>query len=401
MTKPSSWEIAIERVKSRQAYKRSAHHPVRKRLSGSSLGTKISEPRIVALVAMLIYTLISVSVLAGHAWDPLAFVLERPAETPSDQTWAIGYDGQHAFAIARDPLNPPGWIDHTAFRYMRIVYPILAGILALEIDALIPWTMLLINLAATGIATYVLAIMLRERGAPGWPALIFIASFNYLIGVRFDLNEPLAFALVLLGLYWYRRKQMHPALVALALAGLTKEIALAFPIGLALYELGSRNRKTALMIGVATLAPYLLWAQIVTAWQAESPFYRGLAPASLIPFAGFFEVGLPESRIIILLWAVAPALAAAAYGAWKLLRSKLKTSSAVPYLVLVNAGVLGTIPVLTWVDPLAVLRTGLGALLSMLLLTAEIDHARRIYFFLAALWLPSMLLALLIPGFVL
>jgi hypothetical protein len=287
---------------------------------------KISEPRIVALVAMLIYTLISVSVLAGHAWDPLAFVLERPAETPSDQTWAIGYDGQHAFAIARDPLNPPGWIDHTAFRYMRIVYPILAGILALEIDALIPW---------------------------------------------------------------------------LALAGLTKEIALAFPIGLALYELGSRNRKTALTIGVATLAPYLLWAQIVTAWQAESPFYRGLAPASLIPFAGFFEVGMPESRIIILLWAVAPALAAAAYGAWKLLRSKLKTSSAVPYLVLVNAGVLGTVPLLTWVDPLAVLRTGLGALLSMLLLTAEIDHARRIYFFLAALWLPSMLLALLIPGFVL
>jgi hypothetical protein len=370
-------------------------------LSGSGRGKSISDPRIIALIAMLFYTLISVSVLAGHDWDPIAFVLERPAEAPRDQNWAIGYDGQHAYAIARDPLNPPGWIDHTAFRYMRIVYPILAGILALEIDALIPWTMLVINLAATGIATYVLAIMLRDRGVPGWPALLFIVSFNYLIGVRFDLNEPLAFALVLLGLFWYRRKQIRPALAAFALAGLTKEIALAFPIGLVFFELGNRNWKTALTIGVATLAPYLIWAQVVTVWHAESPFYRGLAPASLIPFAGFFEVGLPESRIIILLWAVAPALAAAAYAAWKLLHSKLKTSSEVTYLVLVNAGVLGTVPVLTWVDPLAVLRTGLGALLSMLLLTAEIDHPRRIYLFLAALWLPSMLLALLIPGFVL
>jgi hypothetical protein len=259
--------------------------------------------------------------------------------------------------------------------------------------------MLLINLAATGVSAYVLALVLQEHRAPAWPALIFIVSFNFLIGVRFDLNEPLAFAMVLLGLHWYQRKRLSWALISFALAGLTKEIALAFPIALVLYEFGRGKGRAALTIGVSTLVPYLLWSQVVTIWHGSSPFYRGLAPSSWLPFAGFLEVGQFESRLIILLWAVAPALAAALLAAWKLLRAKLKTSNPAPYLVLVNVGVLGTVPVLTWVDPLAVLRTGLGAMLSLILLATELD--RRVYLVFAALWLPSMVLAFLIPGFVL
>jgi hypothetical protein len=352
----------------------------------------------IALITLLVYGFIVISVLAGHDWDALAFVVERPEEAPLEQTWAIGYDGQHAYAIARDPFNPPGWIDQPAFRYMRIVYPILAGLLAFEVDQLIPWTMLFINIAATVFSVYLLAQILEHLQSPSWPALIFPITFNYLIGVRFDLNEPLAFVLVLLGLRMYQRQHLRAAIIAFALAGLTKEIALAFPIGLALFEFAKGRGKVALAVSAGSLAPYLGWALIVTIWQGASPYYRGLAPLSLIPFAGFFQVGQPASRLIIILWALAPTGLAALFSLWTVLRAKFRTIGPEPYLVLANVAVLGTIPVLTWVDPLAVLRTGLGAMISTLLLAASLD--RRVFPFLAALWVPSMLVAFLIPGFV-
>jgi hypothetical protein len=67
-------------------------------------------------------------------------------------------------------------------------------------------------------------------------------------------------------------------------------------------------------------------------------------------------------------------------------------------LVLAQVIFVAVLPQATWADPLAVLRTGLGMLAAILLWLASAH--RRALPFVAALFLPSGLLALFVPGFV-
>ena len=110
----------------------------------------------------------ALAVLASHGWEPRAFILERPPEAPPEQTWAIGYDGQQAYALALDPRHAAQQLDRPAYRAMRIVYPMLARALALGQPQAIPWTLLGVNLAAAALTAALLGGMARARGVSGW-----------------------------------------------------------------------------------------------------------------------------------------------------------------------------------------------------------------------------------------
>src|SRR5690348_16603456 len=72
----------------------------------------------------------------------------------------IGYDGQFAYYIALDPPNAHVYMDFPAYRYTRILYPMLARALAFGQPALIPYTLLLINYLAVVGGTLALALWL-------------------------------------------------------------------------------------------------------------------------------------------------------------------------------------------------------------------------------------------------
>ncbi len=349
------------------------------------------------ILAFFIVTAFVTTVLGTHAWDPMAFVLERPGDVPDDQTWGIGYDGQQAYAIAVDPLGASSKLDHPAYRYQRILYPMLARMLVLGNEDLISWSFLAINLVAACASVFFLAQLLTERGVSAWWSLLLLLSFNYLISVRLDLNEPLAYALALGGLWAFDRKRMGWALVAFGLAGLVREAALVFPIGLAVWLSLKRRWRPAFAILAASILPYLGWALWVWRWLGESPFATTLAKPLVIPFAGIFVLGGIEGRVLVGLWAVLPALIGGVAALVHLLRNRSATETPESILTLANAAFIAVLPSPTWVDALAVLRLSVGLMIALLLWLAKARPSWLL--FIAGLWVPSLLLLFMIPGF--
>jgi len=351
---------------------------------------------LVALVLLLVFV---VTVLATHEWDPMAFVLDRPPDVPAEQTWGIGYDGQQAYAIALDPLGAASELDRPSYRYQRILYPMLARVIGLGDVDLIPWAMLFVNLAAACATVYLLSQLLVERGVRAWWSLVPLLSFNYLIGVRLDLNGPLAYALALGGLWSFERKRIAWAATLFALAGLTREVALAFPLALIAWLWLKRQWKLGLIIAVASLLPFMIWAMIVGLWQGVSPFATPLARPGLVPFAGLALLGSIEGQVLVGLWAVIPALVASLAAFIHLLRRKAELDLPDALIVLASSAVIAFLPAPTWIDPLAILRLAVGLILAIQLWLAALRPSWLP--FAAGLWLPSILLVFMIPGFLL
>src|SRR5947209_4900533 len=108
-----------------------------KRLAGSPHAARLA-----LSVVGLVYLAAFVRVLAPSGFDPLVMVrFSRDPAAP--QFWdqhppfednGVGYDGRFNYYIARDPLlhsGPPTYFDDAAYRYQRILYPLLAAVLAL------------------------------------------------------------------------------------------------------------------------------------------------------------------------------------------------------------------------------------------------------------------------------
>ena len=360
------------------------------------LGTGLRrEPLLLALGVVAIYTVMAVIVLATHAWNPKAFVLERPDDVPFAQAFAIGYDGQFSYAIALDPIGAgeSDALDRAAYRYLRIVYPITARIIALGIPDLIPWSLLAVNILAAGATAWLFADLIGGKAGAVWAVLALLLSLNYLIGIRFDLNEPLALLAATAGLWLHKRKRYGLTAIAFALAGLTKEAFLVFPLAVAVYETTQRNLKTAAIIFLGSFLPYFAWSAAITQWLGISPFSYSLSKPSLIPFAGMRHLGLLESQVLVMIWAIGPSILVAAAVIWK---SARESPSLAAWLVLFNVAVLATLPVESWEDPLAILRLALGTMAAGLLWLSQVQP--RILPYSAAIWIPSLLIAFILPG---
>lgn len=225
---------------------------------------------------------------------------------PSD---GIGYDGQFYYFFAVDPQHAPAYMDEPAYRLSRPLYPMLARTLAIGSPALVPWTLLIINWLAIVGTVLAIGAILRRRGVSPWFALLYVAFPGVLLALRLDVTEPLAYALVALGL-WLReagvRRMWLWMGVAFALATLTRETAAAFPLALAIAATLSDGlaasasgtaRIRALLLAArrpllwlaGVMTPYVLWKLFVFSWVGSNGIPSELLP-SLIPFQGLAQV---------------------------------------------------------------------------------------------------------------
>ena len=197
-------------------------------LARSTAMMKRMRPWHVVLAISLLYVLLT---LARYNGDPKYFALIGTRYDPGVPDGRPGYDGQFAYQIARDPAN--GWTktDVPAYRYQRIAYPIAARVLALGNADLVPWTLILINLGALVVGTWLTEEILQHFRMSRWYALAYGLSAGTLMSVRLDLTEPLAYALAQAGVLLALKDRWRWAAVVLAVAALTKEMTLAFAGG--------------------------------------------------------------------------------------------------------------------------------------------------------------------------
>ncbi len=174
-----------------------------------------------------------------------------------------GYDGVAYYLVAGDPF-----LRHPAirepFRYQRIGYPLAVWAVSLGRLAWRPYAMAGINLVAT-LAIAVLCVFLLAEFAPGaspWWALAGAINTALIIGVEYDLAEPMVFALSLGALLLYLRRRVGLSALAFAAALLTREVAILFLLPIVAAEVAARRWRHSILLCLS-VGPYLLWQAVL------------------------------------------------------------------------------------------------------------------------------------------
>lgn len=350
----------------------------------------------VAGVCLFVFALFSLRVLWSHNWNPEAFILRTPADVPPGQNWGVGYDGRFSYAIAAYPWGSTRDLDQPAFRYQRILYPLLVKILSAGSVQAVPWMMLLVNLLASAAVCWLLGELLRRRGASPWVALACLFSVGFLIAVRMDLLEPLALAFGLGAWLALENRRTTLALVLLAVGALAKEIVLVFTAAWCLWLLLQGGHRKAATVAAAGFLPYAAWYLVLRAWFGPSAEALAKSRLSPVPFLGMRFLPDPASAAVVAVFVVGPAavLGLVAFrDLWRHARSERGRDA---LLVLGQAGLISILPQASWVDPIAILRFGLGLAAAAILWVA--GSRPRLLPFLVALWGCSGLILFTVPG---
>jgi hypothetical protein len=393
------------------------------------------------LIALLVGAAYASWRLAEAKWDPLSLAELGERYALGVAEGSAGYDGQFNYYIASDP-NPASLaarLDVPAYRYQRILYPLLARLLAAGQAGAVPWMLLVINLVVHASGTALLATYLESKGLNGLYSLSYGLWVGLIAPVGLDLNEPLSYALVVASWLLIRRDRPLAASASLGLALFAKETALVFwasaLVGSFLGDRGirangrpgprPRRRPAAGPAGpqataAAPLAGQNLRLQVgligaglaFAAWQVWllGQFGRlGLGsggematPFEWIPFMGLWRIGtisLPVLGLFVVIfgptlvvpaiWGAIASLRALWAGYWN--RQSL--------CLLFSSAVIAALPFSTFREPLGLVRAADGLVLAVLFFASDQFAAGprprwRRPLRLALLWIP--LLAILL-----
>ena len=306
-----------------------------------------------------------------------------------------GYDGQYAYYIARDPAHSVGCMDVAAYRYQRILLPMLGYVLSFGVTTLIPVVFVVINLAALVISVAILDSLLVEAGVSRWYALSYGLFFGTLVGVRLSTTEPLAYGLFLGALLVRQRRPQNDWLppLLLLLAVLTKETVAVLVAGFMLYDVLQRRWRAALLMGVIVGVPFAAWQAFLYGWLGSfgtGSGGGGASPFEIIPYYGVWRIYTETGsfRVFLLLGALVIPLAVlpGVWGLWAILRVLWRTRACdlVICLHLANVIVLATVPFSTYREFLGIFRFMPPLILTHLLFTARYYPRRPLLY--STLW---------------
>lgn len=349
------------------------------------------------LLALLACCLIVVQVYFTRGCDPLAFVLIGERFALHNPSGSKGYDGQFAYYIAMDPTGAVAHLDDASFRYQRILYPLLARLLSLGQPALIPWTLLLLNVVSISMSTEVLSRMLGSKGLSPYLALLLPLWMGQIFALRAGLYEPLCFLFIVVALWWYEQDRHLLSATALTASVLTKEVGFLFLPAVVLVMLLQKRWWPAFCYALAVLLPYAALQVWLYLWLGDSGLVGERSRFEMIPFHGFtFTEPLP-ARIFLVFFFAIPIAALSILAVRQLLRTP---RSVYAWAMLANSLFIVYLPRTTTIDVLAVFRVATGTVVAALLFCAA-HRRRRFALLLIAIWLPPSVLAVVIPGFLL
>lgn len=290
--------------------------------TAASVRRRLIKPLIVTLVVASVWSIWAVGALRRESVGARVYVgtmfkaqgagsskvIDSSDVSPVGQ---FGYDGQFFYYIALDPRGAPAYLDKPAsYRYGRVLYPFAARAAALGRPSLVPWTLLLINLAALVGGTLALALLLQRRGASPFFALLFGFAPGLYEAVSRDLSEPLAYSLVLVALavwWWDEKPRPWVAGIVFGLAGITRETTLVFPLVLAAAALFGlrdgierrygRDLRSAIVLAALSVAPFVALRIALLGWLGRDGSPEA-ASFPWLPFGGLFS-HWPLNRILV------------------------------------------------------------------------------------------------------
>ncbi len=338
-------------------------------------------PALIVLLCCVLYAGISLMQLN---WDPLGFVT---------------YDGHFSYQIALRFLEAPPYLDVPAYRFQRITYPFIVRLLSFAQPQLVPWVLILVNIGAIVVGTWVMEKLLTGMQVSGWYALVYGLYGAQLIGLRTNLTEPVAMMFVMLGIYAWEKEHRWWSVAAFALAILGKEPMIVFPAAYGLYCLLKRDWKWMLLMA-GTAVPYFLMQLFLWQWLGVPGLGsggNGATPFPKYPLGGWLEIsqvnmmGFLLISIIIVPMSIIPTVAGAILSVRDMIR---RLNHPFVYFVLLNCIAILFLPRSTFQEPAAMVRLTQGLMVSFFLYGAWIGSKRILNY--SVLWIFTS--ALVIKG---
>jgi hypothetical protein len=309
-----------------------------------------------------------------------------------------GYDGQFFYFIAVDPTRAGPYLDGAAFRYSRIVYPLLARALALGGADAVPVALIAVNVLAIAVSMLLLAAWLRRRQLSPWLACVYGFYPGVFLTLQRDLADVTAYTFVIAAVYLLESAGWARAVgagVCFGLAGLTRETTLVFAVlyaGTSLVRNGWRNGAALFALSVG---PYLVWKGFLFV-SLHSLGTGGGTPEW--PFAGILHYWpwqpdqAEEVRTVVV-----PAIIAGAAAVWAVWRFGARVELLFLLLAVVLYVVL--LPAASYPEIGASSRLTIAVVLGALLALPYFRAGLRGWFWASsALWLSPMVLWLLGPS---
>ncbi|MDA1330506.1 MAG: hypothetical protein O3B43_05520 [Chloroflexi bacterium] len=310
-----------------------------------------------------------------------------------------GYDGQYVYYIALDPdpeaVSP--FLDVPAYRYQRILLPILARVMSIGNPALIPWLLPAINLFVHTTAVWLLGLLFQFWGLKRWHALPYGLWAGLLYSFRLDLPEPLAFGLVIAAIYFGHKNQRWVAWLFFAFALFAKETAIFFVAGQLLVYFLKREWRALIGLSLMALVPFSvfqLWLGRVFGQSGLASGGADAAPLEWIPFNGIWQIG-SFSLIVMLGLFLAYSISLLLPALWgtmsALRRWRVSGVDFSSTAVLANAAIYPFLPFLLYSEPIGVFRFASGLVLALLVFSASNKNNRTLkysYFWLVLSLMP-------------
>lgn len=350
-------------------------------------------------------------ILIRAGGDPLAFArIGDGFRNGQPLSKNEGYDGQFSYFIALDPRPSVvrQHLDVPAYRYQRILYPLLARLLALGQPALIPWTLVAINFVAHIVGTCLVEQWLTMHSVSRWYALTYGLWAGLLMAVRLDLNEPVCYALIAGALLTHQRNRYWLSALCIGLALFAKETALLFWIAFLVYAILNKKLLSPLhpftpsphhLVTLSfSLLPFAFFQALLYYWFGSLGLTSGgylATPFEIIPYMGLWRVGLVSLPALALLGAifvpmvVLPSL----WGIIAALRRFWQHDFSVAVCALAaNAGFIPFTPSSTFREPLGLIRFACGLALATLLYGAHTNSKRVLNY--SLLWMAGLVFLL-------
>lgn len=336
-----------------------------------------------ALLVFLIQLLLLAWALHVEGGDPLALARLGTRFSQADPQGTEGYDGQFNIYIGRDlrPETVAPYLDVPAYRYQRIMLPLLGYLLSGGDQARLAWILPVLLLLSHTLGTWAVAELLASCGVSRWYALVYGLFAGFSLSLRLDLAEPLAFALVALALLANARQRHGLSWVFYGLALFARELTVIFIIAQLLAELFQRRWRYALGLALTALLPFGLFQ--LWLWQVfgQPGIGSGGAMATgfeWIPYMGLWRISAFSVQYLLAMVVVfgPTVLLPSAWGFWQGLINWIKRDRNVLVLGLfLNAISVMIMPFSTFRETGGVIRYICGLVLSVLLYAA---YMRRI-----------------------
>jgi len=326
-------------------------------------------PWVMVLIFTLFYCLIT---LVNHNWNPFSFILIGKQFDAAHGVLEMGYDGQFVYQIALNPGGAAEFLDIPAYRYQRILYPLLARLTSLGIPSAIPWMLIVINIVSISLGTLATEKILKQHGKSRWYALVYCMFAGMLLSLRLDLTEPLAFALAQWGVWYFIRNRPGLSGLLLALAILTRELTILFAAACAITLFLRGEKIKGILWGIAVILPFGVWQIFLRVWLGDWGIGSGGAMATafeIIPFRGWWGFPAQDMQIFALLSifiltvALIPASAAIYTGLRKVLNRQFGLGV---WLLLLNAGIFPFLPSSNVLNLPGLLRITTGLVVAVL-----------------------------------